>query len=631
MHRTRPARLKPALLVALAAGTLVASTGRADEQALARLSEAPGWLRLVHYDHSRTSPSGYRSAIHSREFFLSPSGRDDPRAELLATWQALSEAPGANPDLHAQCRFPARFAWLKDALPDHARAIRPVDCPAFNTWTRGGTVSSLSVVFATGYLGNPASYYGHTLLKFNFAGPDAPSRLLDVSVNYGAIIESDDNVVLYILKSITGGYDGGFSHVQFYFHNHNYGENELRDLWEYELSMGQKDVALIVAHSWEILRQRFVYEFFRYNCTMRMAQLLEVPGSISIMPDRWPWIIPQALVQELGFARYDGAPLLARVGYSPSRQSRFIAGFQELPEEGKTAVRSIALGKVSPDSVLQSGKPDEENVAVIRTLLDYYQFANAPMDKAPAATRQAYSAALGTRFELPPDSADPPATPPDPPHTGRAPGRIYATAGQHSVFGPTASVGVRAAYYDALDSGAAHVRNASLVMGDLQLTSNRESTFVERFTVVAVESASPGASGLPGDRGTAWKVGFGMEQARLSCVDCPVARLQGDRGIGRQLTRTVYGAVFAGGALQNDRLGQGLGFVRGTAELVFRPSERFGTKLSFESRLAVGGEERSYETYSADLRWAINSWTDLRLGYRKDVASTVLVGIGLYW
>jgi hypothetical protein len=253
------------------------------------------------------------------------------------------------------------------------------------------------------------------------------------------------------------------------------------------------------------------------------------------------------------------------------------------------------------------------------------------MDKAPAATRQAYSAALGTRFELPPDRADPPATPPDPPHIGRAPGRIYAVAGQHSIFGATASVGVRAAYYDALDSGAAHVRNASLVMGDLQLTSNRESTFVERFTVVAIESASPGASRLPGDRGTAWKVGFGMEQARLSCADCPVVRLHGDRGIGRQLTRSVYGAVFAGAALQNDRFGQGLGFVRGTAELLFRPSERFGTRLSLESRLAVGGEERSYETLSADLRWAIDSWTDLRLGYRKDVASTMVLGIGLYW
>jgi hypothetical protein len=623
--------LKSAFLAALGAGAIAGGASHAVAQDLAVLSEAPGWLRLVHYDKSRVSPSGYRSAIHSREFFLSPSGRDDPRAELLATWSAFSEAPGINPDLHAQCRFPARLAWLKDALPNHARAIRPVECPGFNAWTRGGTVSSLSVVLATGYLGNPASYYGHTLLKFNFAGPDAPSRLLDVSVNYGAIIESDDNPVIYILKSITGGYDGGFSHVQFYFHNHNYGENELRDLWEYELSIGPKDVALIVAHSWEILKQRFVYEFFRYNCTMRMAQLLEVPGTVSITPSRWPWIIPQALVQELGTAQYEGAPLLSHIGYSPSRQTRFITGFENLPDEGKSILRGVALGKANANSILQSGRPDEEKVAVVQTLLDYYQFANAPMDKAPVAIRQAYSAALGARFGLPPDNADPLVNPPDPPHTGRAPGRIYAAMGHHSLFGSTASVGVRAAYYDALDAGAAHVKNASLLMGDLQLTSNRESTFVERLTVVAIESASPGASGLPGDRGTAWKVGFGMDQARLSCTNCPVVRLHGDRGIGRQFSRNVYGAMFVGAALQNDRFGQGPGLLRGTGEIVFRPSERFGTKLSFEKRLAIGGEERSYETFSADVRWAIDSWTDLRLGYRRDVASTLFLGVGLYW
>ena len=81
-------------------------------------------------------------------------------------------------------------------------------------------MSSVSVVFATGFLGNPASYYGHTLLKFNFRTGEKHTSLLDVSVNYGAILEGKhDGQVTYIVKSLAGGYSAGFSHIHFYYHD----------------------------------------------------------------------------------------------------------------------------------------------------------------------------------------------------------------------------------------------------------------------------------------------------------------------------------------------------------------------------------------------------------------------------
>ena len=130
------------------------------------------WLQLGHYEPSLSTRSGWLSAIHPGDFFLDPDGAADPLAELQVTVRALNEPAGTDPNQHAQCRFPARLAWLKRRLGDAGAFRTDVTCPAFAAWTRSEGVSSISVVFATGFLGNPASYYGHTLLKFNFRGGD---------------------------------------------------------------------------------------------------------------------------------------------------------------------------------------------------------------------------------------------------------------------------------------------------------------------------------------------------------------------------------------------------------------------------------------------------------------------------
>ncbi|MBL8523628.1 MAG: DUF4105 domain-containing protein, partial [Betaproteobacteria bacterium] len=218
-------------------------------QPLVDLAAEPTWIRLGHYEPDSSVSSGWQSAIHSSDFFLHADGRINPRLELEATLAAFAIPPANENEQHAQCRFPARWHWLRSKIGAHAAFAMPVKCNAFNAWTRSGNIESLSVVLASGYLGNPASYYGHTLLKFNFKGDQGQTRLMDISVNYGAIVEKNDGPFTYIAKSLSGGYDGGFSHIQFYFHNHNYGNIELRDLWEYKIDLPANEVDLIVAHA----------------------------------------------------------------------------------------------------------------------------------------------------------------------------------------------------------------------------------------------------------------------------------------------------------------------------------------------------------------------------------------------
>ena len=150
---------------------------------LSKLAFAPGWLKIVHYEPDARSPTGWRSAIHSDDFFLDSSGKVDPLLELQATLAAFVAPPANDPNKHAQCRFPARWQWLKSRMGSDPAFQSALRCPAFGAWTRSSSVSSISIVFATGYLGNPASYYGHTLLKFNFIEGQGPTRLMNVSVN----------------------------------------------------------------------------------------------------------------------------------------------------------------------------------------------------------------------------------------------------------------------------------------------------------------------------------------------------------------------------------------------------------------------------------------------------------------
>lgn len=598
---------------------------------LLKLANEQGWLRLIHYESDSSSPSGWRSAIHSDSFFLDAKGKFNPLLELQSTLSAFAAPQAGDPDQHAQCRFPARWLWLRSKLGDFPAFRAPIKCPAFDTWTRSEGVASLSIVFATGYLGNPASYYGHTLLKFNFKGDLGQTRLMDVSVNYGAIVGKQDDIFTYIVKCILGGYDGGFSHIQFYFHNHNYGDIELRDLWEYRLDLPQDAVDLVVAHAWEVLGQRYTYHFFHHNCAYRMAEILEVVDGLKIIPENWPWIIPQAMIETLGQSKYKDKPLLESVSYLPSRQSRYYDKYLNLSQQDAGMLKDLADGKLSLEEQTFQNLPVLSKQALLDALLDYYQFVGNPLDNAPKETQQEYVNALSARYQLPPGSADAKMRQPFSPHLARPPGWLQAGMGHNSVTGDSLSVRIRPAYYDVLDTDSGHVRNAALIMGDIQFNIRKDRIHINKLELIGVDSVNPGLTGLTGDKGAAWKLHIGAEQMRLTCNDCLVARAQGDIGYGKQWSGNLFTAVYAGGVIQGRRADQGFGYARTSADLILRQSDVFGMKLAYEQRFPVGSKLGSYGVADIEARWSMDSRSDFRISYERDDAHLLSVGIGMYW
>jgi hypothetical protein len=108
----------------------------------------------------------------------------------------------------AACRFPARFAWLRDALEigDHALPAPP--CPLFERWRAAIAPERVSMVYASAYVSSPASMYGHTFLRLSRA-TGAGNRLIDYIVNYAADVDTENGLV-YAFKGLFGGFVGRF-------------------------------------------------------------------------------------------------------------------------------------------------------------------------------------------------------------------------------------------------------------------------------------------------------------------------------------------------------------------------------------------------------------------------------------
>ena len=114
--------------------------------------------------------------------------------------------------------------------------------------------------------------------------------------------------------------------------------------------------------------------------------------------------------------------------------------------------------------------------------------------------------------------------------------------------------------------------------------------------VIAKQIATGKRQGLtPGlCDGAAWKVHVGAEQQRLWCENCLVAMVQGDIGYGKQWTPNVFAAAYVGGAVQNERNGQGWGFARVSADLIVNLNEHLNSKIGVEQRFNVKSGLGSY-------------------------------------
>ncbi len=316
------------------------------EKELRTLGNSDEWRKVLHY-----SPHWFRgdsSLLDGPDYFLSPDGKTDPYAELLASVRKLND-PKAREGMTGKlkqplrCAFPFRTEWLSKRL---GLEFPPLGkCELLDTFLGKTNAKSVSLVFSSAYSNNPSSMFGHSLLKLNAKGN---SELLDYGVNFAANVSPDENSFSFIWFGLTGGYLGQFSLVPYYEKIREYLDSENRDLWEYELSFTPAEVHFIVLHLWEMETVSwFDYYFADENCSFHILYLLEIMRPDWKLTGNGVFSVPGEMVKHL--SRTPGAVVARR--FRPSFRQIFYRHIERLSDDQTRDLKALRAAEVTPKSI----------------------------------------------------------------------------------------------------------------------------------------------------------------------------------------------------------------------------------------------------------------------------------------
>lgn len=489
-----------------------------------KLSEQRRWHRLLHY---RSRGRGWRSEADGAKFYLSPRGRTDPRAELEAALAAFFEPPTEDPKAqHPQCRFPARYAWLKAELDFDPARLPPHPCPDFEAWRDAIDARAVSLVFADAFLGNPSSMFGHTFLRFERAegGGDA---LLDYTINFEATPDTD-NVLLYTLRGLNGSFQGEYSLRPFYMKTQEYSNLERRDLWDYRLNLTQAQIDFLLRHAWEMGSTYFDYYFFTKNCSYQLLTLLEAADdSLDVSSSQRFGVLPADTVRDLIARGLTGA-----VHYRPSFVTELDARRRRLSASELSA--AAELGRQADEAGLAAlrSMPPERQALVLDSAHDYLRYRNGFYLNLSTETLKAEHALLVARGRLgqPPLPAE--VRRPQPLEAGHGTVRIGAAFGSNRKFS-FEELSWRRALHDLPSSDDGYTPDSQLqaLNTRLRFDNQRRQPYIERLDVVDILALAPWD---PWMRKLSWRFSTGVDQAKeLGCngASCMYYDLGGGAGL----------------------------------------------------------------------------------------------------
>ena len=597
-----------------------------------QLSKDIIWQKLLHYELAADFNQQLQSAIQSSDFFLSENGRTSLSDELEETLYALFLVTNGTDEKHAQCKFPARLQWLKKKLSILDGDLPKLECQNFNDWTFGNSVQSISMVYASGFLGNPATFYGHTLLKLNSGIKTNKTKLMDQSINYGIISPPDANAVSYILKSLVGGYEGRLDATSYSVHTRNYAEHELRDLWEYELNLNQDETDFIAKHLWELIGKRYTYYFFRKNCAYRLAEILEIVEGVETLPSNPVYILPRAILQKMSRSFHHGKPLIRSKIYHPSRQSRLYTKFSALTSTEQKNVRHIvsSVNNFNSESYKSLALDSKKNVS--NTLLDYYKFTEKSEFLPIDVSNKLYDKSLIERFKLGPKLKNiSPLKEFLAPDQGRRSSQIRLGILHNNKLGDGASIHVRPAYYDVLDADSGHAKDSALAMGELKMVLIDNSIKIRQLDIVKIKSVNPNVTSLPGDNGKAWKFKLSLRQQNLECLDCLALRVESDYGYTTRPSKNFLIGVFAGAGIQDNRNNSGNIFAKASFFSHIRISNSTNMRLLAELPEQLDGSGGGENHFLLEMRQVLSKNIDMRFLLEKNYTNEISIALGYYF
>lgn len=584
------------------------------------------WRALLHYDAGGIL--GTRSAVIDSDFFIHADGARDPLAELKATVAGLRESDRVGRSV--QCLFPARARFLEHKLNER---FPEVPCPDLEAWRDRHAGGTVGLTFVNGYLGNPASFFGHLLLHVrvedseSLADPTSDdlgraSRLLDTSINFGADVPEGEGLVRYMAKGLFGGYNAQYSEANFYQNSSLYSEREMRDLWIYDLDLSRYEYKLLIDHLYEVMHRDYQYLFLSQNCASRIARTLslvspelETPGSNAL------WTTPESVVVGATRARSEsGASLVGDAHYVPSRGAITDYAWAQLSQRLRQAATDYWP---EPATLLEfdqlAGLTEAEQAKLLDVLLSHELWLAAAGDA--VETGHVRSTLLRKRARLPVSQGL--EIPPDPPlvHKATPPQMIQLGGDHNSVNGSSITLAGRLLQYDSLDAASPRLTGGSMEFGAFEAELSGGDLALREATVVAVSALDSYRSGLPGTRTQApWYGAIDIKRSDLARRHSHDARATLLAGVSSTRSRWLsYGLL--GPQLATTRNQKGALALGARAGVLGDWTSNQRSHFLITHREAFRGSDGQRTRMRFAHRFAISQNRDIRLEFISDPAS----------
>lgn len=463
-----------------------------------KLSEQISWQRLLYTDNKGQSEVTYSG------YFLAENGRKDAHAELKADIQALFQS--AEPNQSIRCKFPARSQWLMQQLNISNDQLPTVTCPELDEWFGKIRPYKATLIYATDFMGNPSSMFGHTLLRLD-PKDQKELNLVSYAINYAATVAGEDNWS-YAWKGLTGQYPGEYSLMPYYRKVKEYGDFESRDLWEYELALTEQETSFLVKHIWEMQQVSFPYYFASDNCAYRLLGLIDLVRPSSNLKEQFKVAsIPVETIKEV-----DKQGLIKAAIYRPALETQLLSQAQQHGYHLAREAQRLSLVEPAkmPNAIGAYSKQEQAKILEMAYDHLYLQLIGRKVDAEFAQPRLRQILALRSQSDIEKQRIEPAIPNLDPVKGHHA--RTFDVALGEVQGEQFVELSHREAYHDLIDPQGGFRIGTQLMFWNGSIEYREDKLKLSRFDFLSVNSYNPIT---PFKTPLSWGFNLGWQQASV--------------------------------------------------------------------------------------------------------------------
>lgn len=569
---------------------------------LKKLSQNPTWLRLLYFNNYTN-----QSDVNSSEYFLSIEGKTNPLEELNATIEAYAQPFDIDTDEHPMCRFPARYMWLNKHIDLHDYKIVNPKCKKLTLSLEKTKIDSVSLMFVSGYLGNPASSFGHSFIKLNSYGKSSQTNLFDLAVSYGADVPKDENIFRYMYNGVSGGYSASITDKYFYTQDLVYGNTEFRDIWEYELRLPKDKVLFFQLHLWEILGKDFQYYFLNRNCGYEISKMLEIVTGEELVDNARVWFAPIETFHKLGEIDTTKEIIKQKI-FHPSEEKKIYNMFNQLTnKEAKVAIE-LLKNNFEIDESKYIDLNEQEKTRLINFMISYYKYLlvkeynnqtykelkkKALMERFLLPAERNYEALLVE--ETPPDEDDKP---------------LLFFTNYNVTNTDTGYTSIGFAPYAVQGLGKNTLNGNELIVLKTELASTGEKVFLKQFDLIKIKSFDRYQTELDNQTKVSWQIDVSVENTNIS-ENSYNAYISGGIGKSWHPSQNIFVYVMMNSSVHTQKnfiqispeIGMQLDFTKGKARVMFKENysileREFFSEVNTESLMQISKDISMYFKYN---------------------------------